>query len=183
MFEYESNTDNNDELTIEESAAYNDVVVDWESPEHKTTKKSQMWYASLLLAGIVVIVIIVAIAIVAKSFNLVAISEIIAVIATVISIIMISNKKLPTARYSLNQHTLTVNNKTFSLDSFKSFSLDSSGETDEITLISNKDYIPALNLRLEDNTKQQVFDILSEGIPYKQSKNGFIDRISSKLNL
>ena len=179
MFEYESNSENSKSSNSNQSIEYDDFVIDWQSPDYNIVQKSRLWYATLLLISIITILA----AILFQGFSLVVVSEIIAIIATVIAVFIASNKKPPIARYSLNQHTLTVNSKTFNLESFKTFSLDDKSGNDEINLIPNNDYAPTINLRLEEETKQQVFDTISEVVPYRQNKDNFIDRISSKINL
>lgn len=180
MFEYESNSEQIADKGAEGAIANDESVISWQSPDYKLKSKSVVWYLGMVLFISVVLLAIVFF----QGFSILAVSEMVALIAIVVSITVATNRKPLEVKYSVNPYSLTANGKSYSLDNFRTFSVNKGNSgNEEIILIPNSDYSPPLSLRLDDVTKQQVFDIISESVPYKQIELGFIDKLARKIGI
>jgi hypothetical protein len=180
MFEYESNSQevvNQVSGDLGESASES---ISWQSPDYRLKSKSFLWYLGMAAFVAVTTLLIIFL----QKFSILAISEVVVLIAIVVSVNVATNRKPPQVSYSVSPYSLTVNNKNYSLDSFKTFSIsENSSGNEEIVLMPNSDYGPPLSLRLDDESKQKVFDIISESVPYKQQDPGFVDKLAKKIGI
>lgn len=176
MFEYENNTE---DATIEGEEQQPDQLT-WSAEEYQNQNKSFIWYATLYLVGLVLIL--------ASIFfyhkELIKMLSVILVVASIVaSLHIISRKKPKIINYSMDEDILIIDGKAHSLGSFRSFSVVDQNYKEEIRLSPASSTQPVISLRLNEESKTKVFDLLSNTIPYEQAKITLIEKIASKLGV
>ena len=176
MFEYENNTENVVAAGEEQQSEH----LTWSAEEYQSQNKSFIWYATLYLVGLVLI--LASIFFYHKEL-IKMISVILVVVSIVASLHIISHKKPKTINYSMDQDIISIDGKVYSLGSFKSFSVIEQNNKEEIRLLPTSSTQPSVNLRLDEESKTKVFDLLSDNVPYEDVKISLIDRIANKLGI
>lgn len=176
MFEYENNTE--DALGDNEDQPLDQIT--WSAKEYQDQNKSFSWYATLYLVGSVIVL--------ASIFfyykkPLQMLSVILVVSSIVASLHIISRKKPKTINYSIDEDILIIDGKAHSLGSFRSFSVVNHANQEEIKLIPTSTTQPGINVRLDEENKAKVFELLSNNIPYEYVKPSLIDKIADKLGI
>ena len=110
-------------------------------------------------------------------------SVILVVASIVASLHIISRKKPKIINYSMDEDILIIDGKAHSLGSFRSFSVVDQNYKEEIRLTPASSTQPVISLRLNEESKTKVFDLLSNTIPYEQAKITLIEKIASKLGV
>lgn len=176
MFEYENNT----EYTLADSEYQPSDQITWSAKEYQDQNKSFSWYATLYLVGLV---IILASILFYYKKPLQMLSVILVVSSVVASLHIISRKKPKTINYSIDEDILIIDGKAYSLDSFRSFSVINRSNQEEIRLMPTSTTQPVIDLRLDEENRTKVFNLLSDNIPYEYVKISLIDKIVDKLGI
>ena len=175
MFEYEDST----AQTQDQSDDQEYLALEWESSEYEIRSKSFLWYAGLYGLSLV---LVLALIILHRENIVKMISAVLTVLAMTIAIHFYSNRKPKLISYVLSEESISVNNKIYPLSTFKSFSVIETSGNEEIRMRPDADTSPPLTIKLSGVDAKQVFNIISNQIPYKQEVLSLIEKIINKIN-
>lgn len=147
--------------------------IKWSASEFTQHEKNGGWY-SMLIAGAIIVSVIVFI-ITREIISIVAI----AVLAVAIGIY--GALKPRTLEYFINHDGISVGDKLYRFDQFKSFALIEGTAIPSIQLMPQKKLAIPLSIYLDPASLDDVIDVLGNYLPFEQKKRDFVDRLSSKL--
>jgi hypothetical protein len=69
----------------------------------------------------------------------------------------------------------------YTFNEFQSFGIIQEGPIESIILMPQKRWSPAINMYFSPEDGQQIFDILSEFLPFEQHERDIIDKFLHKI--
>lgn len=145
----------------------------WTASEYIQHSKGIAWY-------IVAALIIIAIA--ALCFFIV--KDIFTPVAVLIMgaiLLVVSGRKPRTFSYEVSPHGIVVGSHEYTFNEFQSFGIIQEGAIESIILMPQKRWSPAINMYFSPEDGQQIFDILSEFLPFEQHERDMIDKFLHKI--
>jgi hypothetical protein len=98
-----------------------------------------------------------------------------------ISLIVVNKQPGRTIKYELTDEAITINDKSFPLKDFQSFTVADHGNSQTISLIPTKRVSIPYDLVVSTGEAGEVIDLLSAHLPLHQAGLNFTDKISSIL--
>ncbi len=155
------------------AAPSKDGDISWTASEFIAHEKNGSWFA-MLIAG--AIILGAAVFIITKEwFSLVAI----AVLAAAIGVFgAVKPREL---RYSLAQDGITVGEKHFAYNVFRSFAVLDDGALVSIQLLPQKRFMVPISVYLDPAQADDIIDTLGEYLPFEHRERDLTDRLSSRF--
>ncbi len=151
-----------------------DESVSWTAHEYIHQEKGTKWF--VLFALITVGFVVLSVWTQAWSFT--------ALIAVVVFIIVVYLRRAPRElNYSLTEDGLTIDNKLYKYDDFKSFGVIRDGEDFSIMLIPTQRFQPSITVYFPEEAGEDIVDVLGEILPMKDLKLDAVDRLVRMLRL
>ena len=145
----------------------------WEASEFVDHQKSALWFL-VLLAGSFILAAVV------YFITRDILSTLVILIAT-IAFAMFAGKKPRTLSYSLLPSTLKIDQKTYSYDDFRSFSVIQEGALFSVILEPVKRFMPPLTIYFAEDDGEKIFDALATHLPHEERGLDFVDKLMRKI--
>lgn len=150
-----------------------DGAVSWTASEFIAHEKNGSWYA-MLIAGAIITGIIVFI-VTREWFSLVAI----AVLAAAIGVF--GNLKPRVLNYAVAPDGISVGDKFFDYNTFKSFAVIDDGAMVSLQLLPQKRFMVPITVYLDPTQADKIIETLGEYLPFEHRERDLTDRISSRF--
>jgi len=98
-----------------------------------------------------------------------------------ITLIVVNKQPRQTIRYELTDNAVQINDKSFLLKTFQSFTIADKGNIQVISLISSKRFSLPVELIIETKMADEVVDLLNTKLPITQEGMNFTEKISAIL--
>ncbi len=147
--------------------------VSWTASEFIAHHKDGGWYAAMaggsILFGIVVYLI---------TRDLISV---ISIGIVVILFLIISAKKPQQRTFAVDNLGISVDDKFYPFDSFKSFSITSEGAINSIIFMPLKRLMPELTVYYPPEDEDRIISVLSVNLPNDQKEEKKVDRLMKRL--
>jgi hypothetical protein len=147
--------------------------VTWSASEYLHHEKTPGWYA---VSASVTTVLVAIIFLVTRD---VFASIVVALVAA--AAIIYAARQPETKNYRLSEQGLSVGDKQFSYDQFKSFSIVSEEAINGIWLKPLKRYMPVVVLYYAPEDEERIIAVLSNFLPLEQRELDTIDRVTKRI--
>ena len=179
MFEYQADTSSAGSTSVD-NTDQEDQFVSWSADEYVLKAKSFGWYVMIYLGALVLAALTIFFY---RDRLILMISMLMVVVASVVAIQFVANKKPKNISYSLDEDTVKVNGKMYALVNFKSFFVTEKDGVEEARLSPVSETSPTTTLKLNDDNKDKVLDILSNNVPYQEKPISWIEKISNRIGI
>ena len=147
--------------------------VTWTASEYIAHEKSASWYLALFAAGGVLTVIIYLVTRdVLASFAVFFASAAMAVYA---------GRRPDTKTYKVDEKGVTVDQKFYPYNSFRSFSVVEEGAIDSVWLKPLKRFAPVVVMYFAPDQEDNIASVLATFLPHEQRELDAIDRFSKRI--
>ena len=173
--------DHADEVLFEaaEQPAPPDVEISWQASEYIHHEKSSSWYFGLV--GIAILVGVVLFLITDDITSIGGITSY-AVLAVMTAAVMVyANRKPDTLQYHLDPDALSIGQREFPLEDFRSFSVVQDGGVFSISLAPLRRFMPPVSLYYDPADEATIIDILASVLPHEETELDFVDRLIRKV--
>lgn len=150
-----------------------DEPITWQASEYVHHDKQAIWYIALI--GITVALL--ALAIFMKAWTFAAL-----VVALGVGVGVLAGRPPHTARYTLSESGLRVDEKSFAYHDFRSFGVIQEDAFASVVLIPTKRFMPAVNIYFPTEMGEQIVDILGSFLPMEQIELDFVEKLARKLH-
>ncbi len=150
-----------------------DSVITWEASEYINHQKSPSWYlimtgATLVLGGILYFAL-------RDVWSLV-------VLAVMYTAITVYAKREPRVlRYSVSAEGVSIGERHFTYDKFKSFSVMQETGVPSVSLDPTQRFMPAVSIYFTPEDGDKIVDELAKFLPHEQKNSSVVDRAMLKL--
>ena len=179
---------NEDEAIIDdEMVEFNDTEdneslfepIIWSSTDNSSHQRGNRWYIMWILVIFTLAVISLAVQLLFNTWQIWTTVGL--AIVVFISLIVVNKQPSQTIKYKLTDNDVTINDKSFPLSDFQSFSITDHGDTQAISLIPIKRVSIPHDLIIPTKDAGIVVDILNSHMPMNQVGLNFTEKISSFL--
>jgi hypothetical protein len=159
-----------DQSSIEVAAdALDDAIVTWEASEYIHHQKDSNWYfafagAVVVLAGILYLL-------------LEDIWSIIVLVLMGVAVGMYAGRKPEVLRYTIGHSGITIGDRHFDFDEFRSFSIQEDGAAQSIVLMPVRRFMPPVTIYFSPSDSEQIFGLLGQIMPQEDYQPDLIDRL------
>ena len=164
---------------FEESGAPYTEPISWSSVDENNHKRSSKWYLIWALILVVLAGSSLAVNLLLGVWQIWTTFGLAVIVFT--SLIVVNKQPGRTIKYTLTDQDVTINDKTFSLSDFQSFSVTDNGSSQTISLVPVKRVSIPYDLVVSTKEAGEVIDLLSSKMPMNQTGINFTDKISSIL--
>lgn len=148
--------------------------IEWTASEYVENQKKAGWFMSV---GVSAAVLSAAIYLITRDL----VGIIIVVIA--LGLFAVTGAKKPrTLKYLIDDSGITIGDKTFPFEKFKSFALINEGGINSIQLIPLKRLQMSLNIYYPPDQEDMILKVLGSHLPAEDRKHELIDRLMRRLN-
>lgn len=145
----------------------------WEASEYIHHHKPAGWYTAF---GLITVALGALLYIVLQDYLTIAV-----VVLMAVAILVYGVRKPNTLRYSITADGLKIDEKEYSFDRFKSFSIIEDGGLHSINLDPLHRFAPPLTIYFAPEDEQKVTELLGEYLPQNQKEPDIIDRLTRYL--
>ncbi len=147
--------------------------VKWTSPEFTHHAKPLVWYIYLGLATLAA----------AAGVYLLTKDTIATGVVIFCGIIfgIFSNRKPREVDYAVDSKGVTIGNKPYTYDSFKSFSIVDDGKFVNILLIPTKRFMPMLTVNFDLKNENKILKVLNDKLPLDDRDPGALDNFLHRI--
>ncbi len=146
---------------------------DWIGPEYVYNEKSTKWY---LYASLITIVLIIGFYFLTKE---IITSIVIILFASVF--VYYAARKPKQLHYKIDQHSIEIDNKTYLMSDFKSYSIADEGKIINISFSPIKRFAPVLPIYINQDDSDKLFALLSQTLPYNEEKRDVVDNFFERI--
>jgi len=165
-----------DQLDDSEAASSDDVaLLRWQGTEYVHSGRSVKWY--------IIFAIVTVLAIVGAIMLLKSITFAILIPVMVVALLVYVRRAPDVLQYIMSRKGIHVNDKLFTYDQFKSFSVVSFNGSHSVVLVPRKRFQIGQTLYFPEEIGEQLVDMLAERMPMKETSPDAIDRLLAKLHL
>jgi hypothetical protein len=151
-----------------------DSSISWSASEYIAHHKSGIWY---LLFGLAVVIGLAAIYFMTDGDILSVV-----VVATVAAVFAIYASRQPNEQqYSISEQGVTIGNKAYSFNDFKSFSVIDEGAFSSIAFMPLKRFMPVISIYYDPEDEEKIIDTLGQFLPFDHSDADMVDRFMKKI--
>lgn len=152
---------------------HQDGVVGWSASEFIAHEKNGSWFA-MLVAGTIILSAVVFL-VTKEWFSIVGI----AVLAVAVAVF--GNLKPRVLNYAVSPDGLTVGEKHFTYDTFRSFAVIEDGAMVSLQLLPQKRFMVPISMYLDPAQEDAIIDALGEYLPFEHRERDLTDKISSRF--
>lgn len=159
----------------EENVSASDIPdsVSWTASEFVAHDKSSTWYLMLFLVAVVV-------AGLAYFINRDLIS--VAVVAVAALLIGVYASHQPRQlEYQLDQHGITIGDKSYGFDEFRSFAMQADGAFTNIVFLPLRRFAVPISIYYAPDDEDKIIAILSSQLPFDESHRDSVDSLMRKI--
>ena len=148
-------------------------AVSWTASEYIAHQKSGSWYFGLLAAGSVLAAII---------FLLTRdVVTLVTIIVVTILFGVFASRKPRVLQYELNESGITIAEKHYVYEEFKSFSVHDEGGVRSLFLLPMKRFMPGLSLYYPPDQEDQILQTISLYLPHEDREPDPVDRLMKRV--
>lgn len=158
-----------------EQPAYEPTLepIQWSTAEFIEHEKSSSWY---LMFGGSTILIAAFVLLITEEWLATAVILVVAATAA-----FFASRPAQTRKYEINEDGIKVDNRLFSFEDFKSFSVVEEGDKDSIWLKPMKKFVPFTIIYFEPKDEEQIIMALSAFLPHEARELDKLDQLTRKL--
>lgn len=156
------------EPTLEEEAE-----VSWEASEYIHHQKNSSWYLGFI--GVVIL---------AGTLLYLLLRDIFSVVVLILMAVAVgiyAGRKPQVQRYALSQSGLSIGNRHYSFDEFRSFSLNEEGSVLSVTFTPLKRFMPPISIYFMPQDADRIGDVLEGALPHEEHEPDIVDRLMKKI--
>ena len=147
--------------------------ISWTAKEFIEHDRSGGWYMGLLL---LIAIVAAAIYFVTKDYFAVGATVIVGIVA-----LIYTTHKPQELTYELSGSGITVGQKTYNYDEFKSFSVMHEGDHTSILLEPIKRLMPPMTLYFPAEQEEQVTNAIGNHLPFEEHQQNLTERLSHRF--
>lgn len=151
----------------------NDSEVVWEASEYIHHQKSIAWYA--ILTGAALVLAVVLYFILRDAWSLVVLA------VMYVAIVVYAKREPRVLRYSVGAEGVSIGEKRFTYDQFKSFSVMQETGVPSVSLDPTQRFMPAVSIYFAPEEGDKIVDKLARFLPHEQKELSIVDRAMLKL--
>jgi hypothetical protein len=148
-------------------------LLSWSASEYIEHQKPKGWYVGVVLAGALLAVLLY---VVTKDLVTVAV-----VLIGTLLFSVVGSHKPESKNYQIGTTGITVGEKHFVFDDFKSFSLIEEGVIDSVQLMPLKRFTPPISMYFPSDIANQVVDTLADYLPHEERQRDMVDTLMKRL--
>jgi hypothetical protein len=145
----------------------------WTASEFVSHEKSGMWYAQLAMVAIILSVIIF--------FVTKEVFSIIVVIVLAVALAVFGALKPRTLDYAIEPDGITVGDKHFTFETFRSFAIIEDGPVPNVQLLPQKRFMVPITIYFAPPDGDKIIEILGDFLPFEHKERDMVDKISSRI--
>jgi hypothetical protein len=153
--------------------AEDDNVVTWEASEYIHHQKSAGWFTVL---GLAALILSGGIYLLTRDWFSVGV-----LILMAVTVGIFAGRPPQTRRYSLSHSGLSIGDKHYPLDGFRTFSLAQEGAILSITFMPTKRFMVPVTVYFSQEDEPKIMEVLGNTLPHEERPPDIIDRWSSRL--
>lgn len=149
------------------------ALLTWASSAAHSSQKSVRWYATLILGSLLIAVVLFLIT-----------RDVVSSSAIVVAAIIFGSTSIKSpqpVQYLLDESGLTVNNKHYAFEQFRSFSIIDEASSASIVLSPLKRFSPLLSIAYGPQQHQQIVGTLSKHLPLGEYKRDALDALIDRM--
>ena len=149
--------------------------VSWEASEYVHHEKDPLWFAifGIVIAGILT----------GMYFLLEDVIAIIVILLMAIAVLVFANRRPRSLKYELNDKGITIDNRSYSYSSFKSFSIMDEGAVQSIFLEPLERFMPPISVYFSPDDADKIFAVIGQYLPNRNRQPDLMDRLVHRLRL
>ncbi len=147
--------------------------VAWTGSEFIAQHKSGGWYGGLIVALVAVCAIIFVL-----SKDIVSV-VFVAIMGALFAVI--ANHKPKQRAYMIDEHGISIDQRHYQFNDFKSFALQHEGAIGYISLLPLQRMRPELTIYFAPGDEQRIFDVLSNYLPHEERKDTIADKFARNI--
>ena len=149
--------------------------ITWSASEFIDNTKNFSWYLVFLVTILVISSLV-------YIFTHSIFSSIVIFILGV-SLLFMATRRPKEVSYGLDEQGILINNTDHPFSDFKSYTLESEGGLDHISLVSVKRFSPDKTIYFESQDKDRIVSLLGQFLPLEPESNDPIERIMKRIGL
>ncbi len=146
--------------------------VQWDASEYVQHDKDASWF--IILTGITALLLGAAVFL--RQWTFAAL-----IIAMAVAIVVYARRPPRTLHYRLSHEDFSIEDKDYSYNDFKAFSLSQDGPLHTVTLLPRKRFSPPVSMYFAEEDGEQIVDILATHMPLEPIKHDIFDDFVRKL--
>ncbi|MFO0881989.1 MAG: hypothetical protein U0491_00875 [Candidatus Saccharimonadales bacterium] len=150
-----------------------DDLVQWTASEFVSHEKNGGWY---ILLGIAALLIAVITFVITKE-----IFSIIVVFVLALAVGVFGALKPRTLNYAIAPDGITVGEKHFTFETFRSFAVIEDGPVPSIQLLPQKRFMVPITMYFDPNNGDEIIETLGQFLPFEHKERDMVDKISSRI--
>jgi hypothetical protein len=154
-------------------SATNEDAITWSASEFIAHQKSFGWYSTL---GAVALVAAAAVFLATND----KISTTVVLVAAVL-LGVVAARKPRTLKYQVNGSGLTIGEKFYHYDTFRSFAVLDEGAFSSVVFIPLKRFMPLLTIYFEPKDEDKIVSILSDRLPMEVHKLDVVEQLMQRI--
>lgn len=146
----------------------------WTASESVSHEKTGSWYMALV---VIVIALAAVIYFITKD-----IFSVIVVVIVAVALGVFAGLKPKNINYSIGPTGISVGQKQFDFNQFKSFAVIDQGSAPSVLLLPQKRFMISLPMYFLPQDAEKITNLLGEFLPYEHKEPDLIDRFSTKIH-
>lgn len=147
--------------------------IEWQASEYIHNEKNFGWYLILFVSTLAVMAVMYLL--------LKDILSLIVVALMSISLAVYANRKPRLLDYAVNDKGVTIGDKNYSYESFRSFSVMQDGAMENIVLDPLQRLMPPITVYFEQADADRIIDTLSAYLPHEDKELDWVDRFAKRI--
>ena len=166
--------DTTDDMTADDLPD-DEILIRWQALEYMQHQHEPIWYIGF---GATVLILIVVAIFVFKSPTFAVLVPVMAV-----ALALYVRRPPATIDYTVSRKGIHVNDRLYTFDQFKSFSVVRQETTNHVVLIPRKRFQLGQNIYFPTEIGEKLVDMLAARLPMKEASPDIIDKLLAKLRL
>lgn len=150
-----------------------DEHIEWQASEYMHHEKNFMWFLIFFVCTAAVVAIMYLI--------LRDILSVIVIALMSIALAVFANRPPRTLSYAVNQNGLTIGEKKYSFDSFRSFSVMDEGSMESIVVDPIQKFMPPITIYCDPQDMERIVDVLTYYLPHEDKAPDWVDRFAKRI--
>lgn len=148
-------------------------AVSWTASEFIAHQKNAGWYLMVILCGVAVAALIFLL-----TKDKISAGIIVAVAVTAAGL---GARKPRVLSYRVDSRGITIGNKSYHYDLFKSFAVIDEEAVTSIYLVPQKRFMPAITIYFEPKDEERIINVLGAYLPEEHQQLDLIDKLMRKI--
>lgn len=151
----------------------NDTPVSWTASEYISHQKNSSWYVMLGLGSVMAAVLVYLITRDRIS------SSMMVLVAILFGIFAARQPRV--LNYQISSHGITIGDKFYSFNDFKSFTLFEEGRVSSISLMPMKRFMPSLSVYYPPEQEEQIVGLIANYLPHEDREPDALDKLMHRV--